>query len=207
MREPLPPAPSLLRGGGESQVRFIVRGQRVADEKKARARQLRREQTPTERVVWELVRANRLGLQFRRQQVIDGYIADFYCHAAALVVEVDGPVHGAQIEYDERRTVAFAARGIRVIRFGNEEVESRPHEVAARIRTAVGEEPLPPAPSPKKGGGEEPTAARQTGRGSPTTGNSDLARSPVKGMEELPAAPKPTAESLSLLRVKAGEVN
>ena len=62
--------------------------------KKERAHQFRREITPSEAALWQALRANRLGgLHFRRQQIIDGFIADFYCHAAGLVVELDGSVH------------------------------------------------------------------------------------------------------------------
>jgi very-short-patch-repair endonuclease len=51
------------------------------------------------------------GVQFRRQQVIDGFIVDFYCHAARLVVELDGTVHERRIEYDVERDQTLAARG------------------------------------------------------------------------------------------------
>ncbi len=117
--------------------------------------------TPAERIVWELIRANRLGHHFRRQQVIGGYIADFYCHAAALVVEVDGAVHDDQAEYDARRTAAFEMRGIRVVRFRNDEVLESANTVTTRIARACLErrrEALPPTPSLEKRGGAEPTA-------------------------------------------------
>ena len=75
----------------------IVRGRRVEDAKLRKAKQLRREMTPAEQAIWQRVRKNQLGgLHFRRQQVIRGFIADFYCHTAGLVVEVDGPIHDAQ---------------------------------------------------------------------------------------------------------------
>ncbi len=162
--EPLPPTPSPKKGGGEKQApqtRYVVRGQRVAEEKARRAKELRREMTPAECLLWELVRANRLGYHIRRQQVIEGYIADFYCHAAALVIEVDGAIHDDHIEYDARRTTAFAVHGIRVIRFRNDEVLGnleavREHILAVCAERLAGrsEEPLPPTPSPKKGGGD-----------------------------------------------------
>ena len=77
---------TLLRTG-------IVTGQRVTKEKLQRAKELRREMTPAENLLWKEVRANKLGVHFRRQQVIQGFIVDFYCHRAGLVVEVDGDVH------------------------------------------------------------------------------------------------------------------
>ncbi len=77
--------------------RNIVIGQGVQLAKVERARQLRREPTREEALLWERLRRNQLdGLHFRRQQIIDGFIVDFYCHAAGLVVEVDGPIHTRQ---------------------------------------------------------------------------------------------------------------
>src|SRR5215207_3725346 len=91
----------------------IVVGQRVAREKVERAKALRREMTPAERRLWQQLRDHRLaGLRFRRQQVVNGFIVDFYCHAAALVVEVDGSVHSEQAEYDAERDRILAARGL-----------------------------------------------------------------------------------------------
>ena len=60
----------------------------------------------------DLRRANKLGVHFRRQQVIQGFIVDFYCHKAALVVEVDGDVHDLQEEEDERREKVLSALGL-----------------------------------------------------------------------------------------------
>jgi len=66
-------------------------------EKRELATQMRREMTASENLLWQHLRANRLdGLHFRRQQVVDGFMVDFYCHAARLVVEVDGAVHARQ---------------------------------------------------------------------------------------------------------------
>ncbi len=52
------------------------------------------------RSIWQELRGNKLGVHFRRQQVIAGFIVDFYCHKAALVVEVDGDIHDLQQEED-----------------------------------------------------------------------------------------------------------
>ena len=72
----------------------IVIGQKVNSDKVQRAKELRRQMTPEENILWQYLRANRLhGLHFRRQQIIDGFIADFYCHASRLVIEVDGKIH------------------------------------------------------------------------------------------------------------------
>src|SRR2546425_370172 len=94
-------------------------------EKKELARRLRVEMTPQEMLLWEALRANLLdGLHFRRQQIIDGFVADFYCHAAGLVIELDGAVHNESQEYDAERIEILKRRGLRVIRFTNSQVET-----------------------------------------------------------------------------------
>jgi very-short-patch-repair endonuclease len=104
-------------------VRNIVVGQRVTAAKHAFAKKLRMNATPTEVLLWERLRRNQLnGLKFRRQQVIDGFIVDFYCHSARLIIEVDGGIHQQQVEYDLAREEILKARGLRIVRFSNGEV-------------------------------------------------------------------------------------
>jgi very-short-patch-repair endonuclease len=122
--------------------RFIVRGQRVSAAKVNRARELRQTMTAAEAMLWERLRANRLaGFHIRRQQVIDGFIVDFYCHAAQLVIELDGPVHKDQREYDAARDEVLARRGLQVVRFSNEAIERNLDDVIEKIKTL-----LPPTP-------------------------------------------------------------
>jgi very-short-patch-repair endonuclease len=114
--------------------RNIVIGQRVDGAKVERARELRRQMTPEEKLLWQRLRGNRLaGLHFRRSQVIDGFIADFYCHTAGLVVEVDGGIHEHQKEYDAERDRILAARGLRILRLRNEELLQDLEGVLTRI--------------------------------------------------------------------------
>src|SRR5574341_1072598 len=95
--------------------RNIVVGQKVDATKLQRAKELRGGMTEAERMLWERLRGNRLrGFHFRRQQVIDGFIVDFYCHAAGLVVEVDGGVHAQRVGYDDERDGVLSRRGLRV---------------------------------------------------------------------------------------------
>jgi very-short-patch-repair endonuclease len=105
-------------------VKNIIPGQRVAKEKLERARELRREMTPAEVILWQERRGNKLGAHFRRQQVIAGFIVDFYCHKAGLVIELDGDIHedDEQKENDAKRDKALNELGLRIIRFRNEEV-------------------------------------------------------------------------------------
>ena len=96
------------------------------------ARALRREQTAAEAVVWEVVRARRLGgLKFSRQYVIQHnvvddkpkyYIADFYCDALQLVLEIDGEVHADQFDYDQLREAHLNQLGYTVIRYTNHQI-------------------------------------------------------------------------------------
>ena len=113
----------------------IVVGQRVDDVKAQRARELRREMTPEEALLWQRLRRNQLGgWHFRRQQVIDGFIVDCYCHAAGVVVEVDGPSHQEQADADRERDAVMSGRGIVILRLSNEEVRGDPEAALTRIR-------------------------------------------------------------------------
>jgi very-short-patch-repair endonuclease len=94
--------------------------------------------TPAEEWLWEALRGGRLdGLKFRRQQVIGGYIADFYCDAAGLVIEVDGPVHDTQAGLDQAREEAINLHGLRVLRFPNDRVLNQLPDVLAAIASTA----------------------------------------------------------------------
>ena len=96
--------------------------------------------TPEEGILWQHLRTNRLGgWHFRRQQVIDGFIVDFYCHKAGLVVELDGSIHDGQTEYDVDRDQALESRGLRVLRIKNEDVHQDMELVLARILDVCGD--------------------------------------------------------------------
>lgn len=115
-------------------VNNIVIGQKIPHELRERAKELRSNMTPAEKILWEKLRHNRLnGLQFRRQQIIDSYIVDFYCHAKALVVEVDGDIHDLQKDYDKERENYLMARGFRVLRVSNDDVKKNLKAVMQRI--------------------------------------------------------------------------
>jgi len=89
------------------------------------AKQLRRQQTDAEQLLWQVLRRrNFMGFKFRRQHPLGGYILDFYCHAAQLAIELDGGGHNsdAQKQYDEERTKVISGAGIKVARFWNHDV-------------------------------------------------------------------------------------
>ena len=115
-------------------VKNIVIGQKITSEKRQRAKELRHNMTPEEKLLWHELRTNKLaGWHFRRQQVIDGFIVDFYCHAASLIVEIDGGIHEAQKEQDAERDTHLFSRGFRVLRVTNDEVNNDLQGVLRKI--------------------------------------------------------------------------
>ncbi|HZM23921.1 MAG TPA: DUF559 domain-containing protein [Anaerolineales bacterium] len=118
-------------------VKNIIPGQRVTKEKLQLAKELRREMTPAEKILWNELRANKLGVHFRRQQVIAGFIVDFYCYKSALVIEVDGDIHDLQRDEDTRRENALREMGLRIVRFRNDEVVRDLSAVLRKIRELI----------------------------------------------------------------------
>jgi len=105
----------------------------------ARARQLRREQTPAEALLWEHLRNRRLkGLKFRRQHPVGRFVADFYCAQHRLIVELDGAMHQRRREYDDLRTEKLERDGYRVLRFTDSQVERKLEWVLEQIAKACG---------------------------------------------------------------------
>ncbi|HYK65424.1 MAG TPA: DUF559 domain-containing protein [Patescibacteria group bacterium] len=116
----------------------ITGSQSVAPEKLELARNFRREMTPQERTLWEALRRNQLdGIHFRRQQVIRGYVVDFYCASARLAIEIDGDSHLSRREYDDERDRALAQVGITTLHINNREVEKDLDAVLRRIVEAT----------------------------------------------------------------------
>jgi very-short-patch-repair endonuclease len=100
------------------------------------ARILRRTMTRAEELLWNNLRNRRLkGAKFRRQHPVSGYIADFYCHEARLIIEVDGEIHdlSEHAEHDEGRSFELELNGIHVIRFKNVEILEGLETVLNRI--------------------------------------------------------------------------
>ena len=99
-----------------------------------RSRDLRRRQTDAEAALWRHLRRRGLvGLKFRRQHPIHGYIVDFFCSEARLAVELDGGQHAEAFARDVLRTQELERRGIRVVRFWNTDVLREPLAVLQRI--------------------------------------------------------------------------
>ena len=110
------------------------------------ARQMRHKATPAEDALWQRLRGGRLnGVRFRRQHAIGPWIVDFYCAAARLIVEVDGPIHASQQGSDAERQAALEGYGLHVLRFSNEAVLGDLEAVVRKIAAAV---EIPPHPNP-----------------------------------------------------------
>ena len=110
------------------------------------ARQLRKDATKAESILWQILRNRKLeGFKFNRQFPIhfelNGeykfFIVDFYCHEKKLVIEVDGGYHEFQKEYDEIRTEIIESKRLKVIRFRNEEVENEIKKVIDKIKSEL----------------------------------------------------------------------
>jgi very-short-patch-repair endonuclease len=113
----IPPKSALSSG--------LIGLQSITEFKKELSRTLRRRETPAEKILWQAIRNRKCaGAKFRRQQVIDGYVADFYCEEARLVIEADGSIHQKEeVERnDKRKNAAYKARGLYILRFENKDI-------------------------------------------------------------------------------------
>jgi type I restriction enzyme R subunit len=131
-----------------------------------RARQLRQKQTKTEEILWQLLRDRQLcGLKFRRQHQIGDYIADFFCHEAKLVIEIDGGVHQIpeRLKHDQTRDKYLTSIGFTVIRFSNEQINNDIENVLQTIIQTI----------PSLTGYNPSLQPSPTGRGSKGEGNAD----------------------------------
>ena len=103
-----------------------------------RPRLLRREMTPQEKVLWRHLRGRRFeGFKFRRQMWLGGFIADFACSEAKLVVEADGSQHAGHAAYDAAHAAAFSRIGWRTLRFWNNEITRDLEGVLTAIGAAL----------------------------------------------------------------------
>jgi very-short-patch-repair endonuclease len=105
------------------------------------AKQLHRNMTPAERKLWSVLRAHRAGdVHFRNQHAIGNYVVDFCAPSRKLVIELDGSQHLEQGDYDRQRTEFLRARGYRVLRFWNGDVEKDVDGVMQVILDALEEQ-------------------------------------------------------------------
>ena len=99
------------------------------------AQENRKFQTDAERLLWDRLSSNKLGVSFRKQHIIGCYIADFICLSRKLIVEVDGGYHSQEEQEikDYLRTEQLEKMGYKVIRFKNEEIYNNISDVLDTI--------------------------------------------------------------------------
>ncbi len=103
-----------------------------------RARELRKDQTKEEAILWKHLRSRRFkGIKFRRQVPIDRFVVDFLCKKHRLIIELDGSQHAENREYDELRTSILEAKGYRVIRYWNNQVLTELEGVLESIELVI----------------------------------------------------------------------
>jgi very-short-patch-repair endonuclease len=132
-------------GGGLSALEVAVAEKKeptwkVSTKLRSNARALRKNSTDTERILWSELRDHRLnGAGFRRQVPIGNYIADFICHAAKLVIELDGGQHFSDRSEaaDAARSAVIEAKGFQVLRFSNHDVMTNRAGVLETIAAAI----------------------------------------------------------------------
>ena len=129
-----------MRGEGKFQNRDTVR-----------ARKLRNDATPAERLLWQFLSRAQLGAKFSRQMPVGPFFADFLCRTSDLIIEIDGHSHDIAPERDVYRDKCLNEAGYRVIHFTNAEVLGNVEGVITVIRIALADAPTP-NPSRKREG-------------------------------------------------------
>jgi very-short-patch-repair endonuclease len=105
----------------------------------ARARTLRQNTTEAEKRVWQILRSQQMnGYKFRRQVPIGRYIADFVCHEARLILEIDGGQHDRSSPQEAERSRFLQNEGYRILRFWNNEVLANLDGIHATIAAELG---------------------------------------------------------------------
>ena len=107
-------------------------------------RELRRRETPAEKLLWQQLRNRRVFVKkilrqypIAVQSTTKGtiyYIADFYCYEAKLVIEADGPIHLLKKDYDKNRDEVLAALGLTMLRFDNIQILNETQTVLNKIK-------------------------------------------------------------------------
>jgi very-short-patch-repair endonuclease len=108
---------------------------------KVRRRELRKRQTPEEKVLWWHLKDRQIGYKFKRQQSLGGYIVDFYCPDKKLAIELDGSVHDSKEskQYDRLRDGSLSLVGCTVVRISNFDVDKDIFKVITKIKNILAE--------------------------------------------------------------------
>ena len=127
-----------------------------------RSREMRKNPTAAEKLLWQRLRRQNLGAKFRRQHPILGFFPDFCCIEHRLIIEIDGDSHAERPQYDAWRTEQLARRGFKVLRFFNDEVQNNIEGVIEAIYQAVQATPEIAAAA------SSDTAGKEAGTGTPS---------------------------------------
>ncbi|HZD92149.1 MAG TPA: endonuclease domain-containing protein [Pseudolabrys sp.] len=143
----------------------------VSQQQRGRAKSLRQVMTRAETLLWRYLKGHHIdGLGFRRQVPFRGFVADFVCHSARIIVELDGESHDfiARQQSDRARDAWFQSQGYAVLRFTNEQVVTNLAGVVEVIRSTASSRRRPTSPEvppslslPHKGGGNAQSTARR----------------------------------------------
>ncbi len=123
-----------------SSMRILSYRKRANPKTKQYAKELRKNMTPEEIILWDMLKGKATGHKFRRQAIILGWIADFYCAQSRLVVEIDGWHHyqEPQLTKDLYRDTIMRNHGFRILRFRNEDIHMNIDVVIKEILRAAG---------------------------------------------------------------------
>ena len=135
------------KGVGEGEMpRYFTTNPELWKALQGKALEMRKNPTNGEKIMWDLLRRNNLsptlpegegenprGFHFRRQHIVDRFIADFVCIEKKLVVEIDGDIHDYLKSEDQERTEVLNQLGFEVVRFTNSEIIKKPEDVLRKI--------------------------------------------------------------------------
>lgn len=146
----LTPNPS-PRGYGNVPIYHTVK-RNVWEGLKEYGREMRKEQTKAEELLWEKLRNKKTGYKIRRQHAIDKFICDFVCLEKQVVIELDGVIHQFQKKEDTLREEIIGDKRFSVLRFSNEEVLNDESRVVSMIKKILDEKLTPPLRGGEGGG-------------------------------------------------------
>jgi very-short-patch-repair endonuclease len=104
---------------------------------KERANSMRKTMTKAELLIWDQIKSDKLGIKFRRQYIIENYIADFANLSHKIIIEIDGDSHINSLEYDNHRTDILKIYGFNIIRFNNDEIYNNLDIVILKLKEII----------------------------------------------------------------------
>ncbi|MEE4178180.1 MAG: DUF559 domain-containing protein [Bacteroides sp.] len=130
----LPPLTSGGLGGGPMKHKEIPYNPKL----KEFARYLRKNSTLAEILLWNKIKGETLGVEFKRQVPIDEFIVDFFCHELMLIIEIDGQSHDFKYENDQQRQNKLENLGFTILRFGDQQVKKDMFNVLRSLEIIIG---------------------------------------------------------------------